>query len=443
MKTMVNKCLWRWVSVLWLSIVVSSAVAAESRWTADPKLEAAILNEDWRRVSRLLDSGKSESAVPKMIHAHALLALNRNNESLCLFSQLSSAEAVQVWEDWTQEFAEGYRSAAIAHYFRGDALARLGRWGAALASFNTALGIHPDHPLVLNARGVAYAVTEQWGPALSDLKKTTGLKRSLANAHASYGMLWIHQKTGAKGALHGFDRALKLSPRFSLALYGRGCLKSIGNEWGRAKKDIEDAAKQSRCLTGLITGTAAEIFERIAAREQINLARIEDEKNPAMEIHKNLAALQNANPNQMAAPMQRLGMIGQAFPEYHNTIAQGLRDIAISNPAKATEISRFAVNNIQVSKNYEGLGKTVQELFPPAKGMVSAAMPQLENRAMLGHKIIQTYPSLSPINPASGFKTGLDEAARDDGQWPFVPMYGLFYKVKSNEAIQQVMEGRQ
>src|SRR5207247_364967 len=91
-----------------------------------------------------------------------------HNEAVCLFMELSSPEKLQAWEIWTTSFSRKHPESAIANYFRGDALARLGKLDEALKAFEAALARRPNHYLVLNARGVVFAVKGEIVPALLD-----------------------------------------------------------------------------------------------------------------------------------------------------------------------------------------------------------------------------------------------------------------------------------
>ena len=212
-------------------------------------VEEAALAGNWADVSELLASVDTETPSPvlRLIKAHSCLALNRNNESLCLFLSASSDEDLKTWGDWTRAFVEKNPKSAVAYYFRGDALARLEQWDSALKAFNRALEFYPNHPLALNARGTVYSAIGKWDHALVDLKKATIARDSLADAHASLGAMWIQRREGAEGALESFNRALALSPDFVLAYNGIACAKYVLGRWEEANKDMADAGKYFTC----------------------------------------------------------------------------------------------------------------------------------------------------------------------------------------------------
>jgi hypothetical protein len=129
-----QKLLWVIVGFLWLNALLLTAGHAQDAWKLDPQLETAILKEDWQTVIKRLGSNTNLSPAAAFVKAHAYLALNKNNESLCLFLGNSSKTSLQKWEQWTQAFAKKHPQQAIAHYFMGDALARLQQWDTALST---------------------------------------------------------------------------------------------------------------------------------------------------------------------------------------------------------------------------------------------------------------------------------------------------------------------
>jgi tetratricopeptide (TPR) repeat protein len=202
------------------------------------QLEEAILGQDWEKVISLLPK-ELEPNLPaplRLVKGHACLATNRNNESLALFLNSSSDDDLRQWEQWTQAFLAKYPTNHIAHYFAGDAAARVEKWENAMADFNKALQMQPNDTLALNARGTTYCAMGQWDGALTDLNKAVIANKQFADAHTSLGAMWIQRRAGQSGALQSFHRALKLSPDFVLARNGRGCAEFASGDWEKANK---------------------------------------------------------------------------------------------------------------------------------------------------------------------------------------------------------------
>jgi len=246
-----------WLLLLSAALSIATPAAAAETISMD-NVEAAILaadvregslKEKWAPVVKLLEAIHVATPDPvlRLIKGHACLAVNENNESLCLFFSIMSKSELQQWEAWSQHFAGRYDDKAIAWYYRADAAARLSRWHEAVSFFARALDLHKEHPLVLNGRGVAYAHQNNLDEARADFDKAVRYSgSSLADAHANIGALRIQTQDGAKGALTAFSLALDASKQFALALHGRGCVELIkGSEEG--KQHLSEALRLVEC----------------------------------------------------------------------------------------------------------------------------------------------------------------------------------------------------
>ncbi len=251
---------------VWFAMRLVS-LRAESAPGISGYVERAILAEDWTKVTDLLGTvdGGTVSCVPRLVKAHACLALNRNNESLCLFLSVSSQDELSEWKRWTQNFAGRNPKKAIAQYFRGDGLARLKQWDSALAAFNQALDPNSAHALALNSRGIVYAAREQWNEALLDFVAAAEAQPSFADAYASRGTLSIQRQEGPTGAVRAFSRALEIEPDFALARVGRAAVEMVLGKWDEAEKDLKRA--QELCKAGLETLHRATLLNAAALAE--------------------------------------------------------------------------------------------------------------------------------------------------------------------------------
>ena len=239
-------------------VILQPAIAeTESAQAVGRQVEQAVLAEDWAKAAALLVSVNAQTPSPvlRLIKGHATLALNKNNESLCLFLSASRDDLAE-WEKWTEKFVERNPQNIIAHYFRGDSLARLERWNDALQAFSTF-----EHPLIKNAKGVAYAATGQWDPSLVELTEATILDKNLADAYASIGAMWIQKRDGIRGARKAYAKALNLSNDFSLAYNGLACTDYVLCKWKEAntnyRKAIDHFIKGNAALSPLIAHNLA------------------------------------------------------------------------------------------------------------------------------------------------------------------------------------------
>ena len=209
------------------------------------QLENAVLQADWKTVIEQTQDNETlaDSPVFRAIRGHACLALNQNNEALILFLSIDNDPSRQLWKSWTANFADRHSDNPVAYYLKGDGSARFSDYESAIQSYDKALEINPGFTLALIARGVAHAVGSRWDDSLKDLEKACKSKNPLAEAYACLGNLMLSKKS-ALGALEAYQRALKLSQNYALALNGIGCAKYGLGKWEEANEDFLAASKQ-------------------------------------------------------------------------------------------------------------------------------------------------------------------------------------------------------
>ena len=239
------------VTALFLSLApvaeIPGSTVAEPADLLNQRIEEAALGENWKRTAEFLDrmDDSSYSSAARFVKGHACLALNRNNESLRLFLDASSKEGLKEWDQWAADLVARNPGSAVAHYLKGDALARNERWDEALESLDQALRIKPDYPLALDARGVVLCAMGRWDKAESDFLQVCKVDSSFADGQAALGTCKFLTNRHIAAA-DAYDHALKLSPEFALAMNGRGCIKfkSGPKEWEEATEEFENADKQ-------------------------------------------------------------------------------------------------------------------------------------------------------------------------------------------------------
>lgn len=212
----------------------------------DVKMEKSLLAEDWKYVIDNYSSSEELNSSPilRAIKGHACLALNRNNESLLLFLSITHDSATTAWNIWSQKFLERNSTSPIAHYFRGDALARRGEFDLAVQSFTQALKYKTNFALALNARGVVYSSLKEWNKAYNDLEEACKIDTTFAEAFGSHGTLLVIKKASASDDTYDFfNKALAISPQFALALNGRGCAAYGRIKWEEANRDFAAAGR--------------------------------------------------------------------------------------------------------------------------------------------------------------------------------------------------------
>lgn len=239
----------RAINVYFLVVIFVMSVGTERAFpdhspTINPEIEKNLLTEDWKTVAEKCGQNEKLVVCPvlRAIKGHACLALNRNNESFVLFLSIGNNKDRLAWKAWTDDFVKRHADKPIAHYLKGDALARLGDLELAIQSYNKALKEKSDLVPALIARGVQFVAKRQWNDARNDFERAIDTKPPLAEAYASLGTLLILKKA-PEGAYDSYEKALKLSPGYVLALNGLGCAKYGLAEWESANQDFAEAAK--------------------------------------------------------------------------------------------------------------------------------------------------------------------------------------------------------
>jgi tetratricopeptide (TPR) repeat protein len=452
------------VSIFVLAVMVffnASNSRAEPTTSIDEALVRAVLSGDWNRVADshlAYVNTETPSPVLRLIKAHACLALNRNDESACLFAASLSHEDLKTWNEWAEGFLRNHPNSQTASYFRGDASARRGEWVQASASFARALEAREDHTraMVLNARALVSAAQRRFDPALVDLSKAIVLRPDLADAHANLGFLAILQKEGAKGALRDFDMAISVSPDFSLARYGKGCIHMILGELSPAETEFDLSLMKPNCLGERLYEKIQTALNLLNEQGPIELASA-DTENPGFYIESSMRAMDRND----------LGWMGATYKEgLKNALRMG--ETAISNYEKATTsliqrepklapyISKYnnqvrtEIAMTAMAQKYElGLsrGLDIKIGSPDQKKPLnmttgftsqeritydlSAARPKafesLGNFQKFETGLSRHAPGYT--SRPQGFDSGPSHGTIDEGAWPDLAEFGLLYPV--------------
>jgi tetratricopeptide (TPR) repeat protein len=213
--------------VIILGLAICESAVLSECFSPDPdSLQKALLAEDWPRITALCQT-EHESASPlviRIIEGHALLARNENNRSLGSFLLLANPVHRQAWAKWTETFVVQNPSSHVAHYLRGDALARLTRWEQAVESYTQALVYKPSFSMAHNSLGVVHTRLGEFERALDDFERACHFSPDLADVYGSLGTFWLLREA-PEGALTAFESAIARSTNFALALNGRACAK--------------------------------------------------------------------------------------------------------------------------------------------------------------------------------------------------------------------------
>ncbi|HAY21818.1 MAG TPA: hypothetical protein DCY27_06560 [Desulfobacterales bacterium] len=282
---------------------LASSTLAQTDQEVTPALEQTLLAENWPQVWELLNdvTPQTPSPVLRLIKGHAGLALNKNNESLCLFLSASSPQDRETWRLFSDMLAQKYSNKAITQYLQGDALARNNQRELAMAAFDKALSLSPEnkHVLTLNARGVTQAMNENWLQAINDLETAVAIWKNFAEGYTNRGTVNIRKKAGAEGALRWFGLALQNSPDYCLAFVGQGCAQVALGKLEDSKKVFQIAKDKAGCGGGIVDGNIGRITAYLGGWEEKKLIRMAKGEF-GTELSKRFKEF-TQNPNQITA----------------------------------------------------------------------------------------------------------------------------------------------
>jgi len=475
------------VKVKLMFLIISACVllmpaVAHASWFGPQKIQNYLLQQDWQEVASILEPVDLEnnSTVLRLIKGHAFLATNRNNESMCIFLNITSTTQLRTWDKWTEDFLVSHPRSLVAFYLRGDALARLGKWDLAIEAFDNALKIESTNTLVLNARGVAYAAKGELDKARLDLYRAAQKNAScFADVYCNLGFLNIQQKDMAEAAVRYFSKALDISPEFALALHGRGIAKLILND-KKAKRDIETGTKMSNCDT--IKDLMVHNEVRYAARVSgMNLDILIKEAKMAGTVFtkkftdltaradmmgtlsRTFRQLNNLPGNQHLA-----NFFGNRHVESVESIQRTFGNEGLEKYYANTNIKDYSISEIKRVGSYneriQPSQRRVQFVFNTAAvigGIIGTVHPGGKAAAIIGgagsavtglsqgwssrhaafKTIINKFDNSSAhltvhdsCNPG-GVKIDVSQIQWEEGDWPFRAYYGLMYNLLAENVL--------
>lgn len=463
------------VSIFLVGLIIttkSSVVNAQSAQEVNDEVKDAILTEDWTKVASLLSTVDTQttSSVHRLIKGHACLALNQNNESLCLFLSATSEDELKIWLEWAQQFANDKKT-AVSYYFKGDALARLGQWDSAITEFTNALANKTHHYLALNARGVAYAKMGQLGTARQDFDNAVTANRSFADAHANLGARFVQMKDGIDGAQKAFEKALKYSPNFALAIHGLACVEFILNK-DEAMTNLNRSIEYNPCASSIFADNILNIEAYMNGMEKKEMIAAMGDENPGTYFGRNYESATKKWGNYTSNPTQ--GNYN-AFSNAANQLSPSQRDTLFNNyiaPSFRSNDGLFgktqcfnnkvygwnsrgantAINSIE--STIMGAGAGASALFGSTGNIGGAAATAAGSTALansLGNKLnswknnnldFSKHMGTRMQNLGGGCNSICNDnvggakakyISKDYGDWPFEALYGLMYRVKYQE----------
>jgi tetratricopeptide (TPR) repeat protein len=437
----------------------------------DP-LRAALQTGDWAAV--LKESGHPE-AVAGFLRGHTLLAANRNNEASCAFFT-AGQQNLDAYSDWTRDLASRYAGSAVAHYLRGDALARRGLWRDAIASFDRSVALDPGFAAAFVGRAAARASTGDWSQALNDLYAAVAAAPQLAEAQSSLGWVLLQGKQPAETAIRYFDRALATSPGYLLAAAGKGFAEMAAGKADEGAQHVVEQMKKDKCVAPLLAAdsllaaawvsqddesnpsavpgnivirSASEVKDAVAGIERGDMGWIKRGERMLAQDPSLKGEFTGAYQKLHDTNLARFDQVHRDVPGYADFVkpsgpAQSLLDtgksaVSVGAPLVAAGVTAATKNAfagagvaavLAGSKDQLEAQKARTSLDYTGWKGVKGIMDKIEppSNAMSPAPRVGPFPGYPVPSPTpGGATTNLNAAYRDSGTWTLKPVFGLVY----------------
>jgi len=154
---------------------------------------------------------------------------------------VSSKEDLEKWLAFTSSLVTRYQEFKIAHYLKGDALARLNRMEDALPEFTRSVDLDSGFVLGAMAKGLILSLKGESNDAQFPLLSVVQAEPTSAGIWAELGFCWLLFKVPSK-ALEYYKKALELDDQFVLAYIGKAVALYGEGKFEEAMQSIETAA---------------------------------------------------------------------------------------------------------------------------------------------------------------------------------------------------------
>ena len=214
-----------------------------------------------------------------------------------------------------------------AHYNRGLALREAGRFQEALASYDRALALDPNHPGAHNNRAVALQDLDRVEEALASYDRALGINPNLSEAHHGRANA-LHRLRRFEEALASYDRSLELSPGRAAAFSHRGVVLHALN------RHEEAVASHDRALA-IDPDDAEALYNRGVSLRELGLLR------DALDSYNRALAL---NAGHAKAHINRADVLSQ-FGHFQAALASYERALGVNPDLAQAHYGRGNVLN--------------------------------------------------------------------------------------------------
>lgn len=217
-------------------------VRAEEGQDIRSKLAQLALAGEWEQVSAEISKMDPKNRQPQDDLLLGYASMDRKDwvKAWQCFSALDKSGQKQALADWADNLCKANPNSAMALVFKGDALARTGRYNDAVSALNRAVEIDPKIALAYDLRGLIMITEGRLAEGARDLDKALEFNPQMANPAYERGM--VDLVSGYfDGAVTRFTELLQNEPKFFLARNARGAAYFLQAEYDLALKDFDQA----------------------------------------------------------------------------------------------------------------------------------------------------------------------------------------------------------
>ncbi|MCX5884413.1 MAG: tetratricopeptide repeat protein [Proteobacteria bacterium] len=200
------------------------------------------LEKKWEQVYAELLSidAKHRQLQDELLLGHASLDRKEWIQAWCCFDILDKSKQKDKLLKWAENLCKTNPDNAVVLLFKGDALARLGKYDDSISALDRAVELDPKLAIGYDLRGLVRIGLAEFPQAADDLAR---VQENLPNALYERGILDV--LTGDfEGAITRLTNLLNNEPRFFLARNARGVAYLLQAKYDLAFEDFDQVARE-------------------------------------------------------------------------------------------------------------------------------------------------------------------------------------------------------
>jgi len=299
----------------------------------------------------------------------------------------------------------------------------------------------PESPLILNARGVAFACSGSFDRAREDLALASSQFPAMADVYASRGTFILQRRTDPVVALKYFEQSIEISPDYVLALNGRACARLLLHQWDSSAEDFRRVADrlstEANIMGPMLAANLAVLQEERGKAVEMLLAELTG-MDPGTSINEQVAMFRSLSPAQQQIVVDMKANQAAFNGELlSNSFFPSNATVGIEGGLKAgvTGVTPYVAGKVGAEFGLRDTTKWNMQGQQQFLEAVSLSHPNLKPREMgnieawtLGH--MSDYSVFNQPGGVSSKEFGTEPI--DEGQWRILSLYGLLYRVTTN-----------